>query len=318
MASRKQIITIGGGKGGVGKSIIAVNLSTGLAMAGKKVVLIDTDVGASNIHAMVGISNPTSGFHEFFSRDEADPQSFLLDTSIENLRILSIAGDIPGTSSLGPFFHHKILTLIVHAKADYIVLDLGPGAEHNTSDFFILGDKKVVVTTPEITSIMNTFSFIKAALFRKISKVFDTKPYLHALIDYSVNPNPTDEVNEVNQLMAKLKTIDPPAIHDVREITENFAPCLIVNRVRKKKDLQMANHLVKLTKKFLNLDLNKSGFMVENEKIRNSVDEMVPFFLKEPQSKPSEILSKIILNITGTDPSLINKDDGSLTSQSQP
>ena len=181
MSTEKKIFTVGGGKGGIGKSILSVNLAVATALAGNKVVLVDTDLGSSNVHALLGIRNPTSGFHDFFTQEELDPNAYLLDTVVDNLKILSCAGDLPGANNLSPFYHHKILTFIVHVKADYIFLDLAPGTNHYTADFFNLGDRKIVVTTPEITSVMNTFSFIKATLFRKLSAKFDSKPYRNKL-----------------------------------------------------------------------------------------------------------------------------------------
>ena len=68
MASQVNIITIGGGKGGIGKSVVTTNLAVGLALGGQRVVLVDTDYGASNLHALLGISNPERGFLDFFTQ----------------------------------------------------------------------------------------------------------------------------------------------------------------------------------------------------------------------------------------------------------
>ena len=61
-----NIIAVGGGKGGIGKSVICTNLAIGMALSGQKVVLVDTDFGASNLHALLGINNPLSGFQDLF------------------------------------------------------------------------------------------------------------------------------------------------------------------------------------------------------------------------------------------------------------
>ena len=69
MTSQINIIAVGGGKGGIGKSIVCTNLAIGMALSGQKVVLIDTDFGASNLHALLGINNPAHGFQDFFNED---------------------------------------------------------------------------------------------------------------------------------------------------------------------------------------------------------------------------------------------------------
>jgi flagellar biosynthesis protein FlhG len=55
----RRIIAIGGGKGGVGKSLIAANLAIYLSQLGKRVVLIDADLGGANLHTFVGVDRPT-------------------------------------------------------------------------------------------------------------------------------------------------------------------------------------------------------------------------------------------------------------------
>lgn len=314
MKSAKKIFTVGGGKGGIGKSILSVNLAAATALAGNTVVLVDTDLGSSNIHALLGVRHPKSGFHDFFTQEELDPNAYLLDTKIDNLKILSCAGDMPGITSLAPFFHHKILTFIVHVKADYVFLDLAPGSNHHTADFFNLGDRKIVVTTPEITSIMNSFGFLKATLFRKLSEKFDNKPYIRALIDYSMNPDPSEQINEIDEFKARLKTLHPPSVKVVEAITRDYKPCLVVNRVRKKRDLIMAENFITLTKKYLNIDVTMAGYIIESESVRNSVDEMVPFLFKDPESKPSEGLQDIIRGLTNTDTNLVKKNGNIIAS----
>ena len=314
MKSAKKIFTVGGGKGGIGKSILSVNLAAATALAGNTVVLVDTDLGSSNIHALLGVRHPKSGFHDFFTQEELDPNAYLLDTKIDNLKILSCAGDMPGITSLAPFFHHKILTFIVHVKADYVFLDLAPGSNHHTADFFNLGDRKIVVTTPEITSIMNSFGFLKATLFRKLSEKFDNKPYIRALIDYSMNPDPSEQINEIDEFKARLKTLHPPSIKVVEAITRDYKPCLVVNRVRKKRDLIMAENFITLTKKYLNIDVTMAGYIIESESVRSSVDEMVPFLFKDPESKPSEGLQDIIRGLTNTDTNLVKKNGNIIAS----
>ena len=73
--------------------------------------------------------------------------------------------------------------------------------------------------------------------------------------------------------------------------------------------------MVMLTKEYLNIDVNISGYLIESEKVRSSVDEMIPFLLKDPESKPSEGLQEIFRAITNTDTNLVNKDGNIVASQ---
>src|SRR4051812_8546463 len=81
-ATPKQIWAVGGGKGGVGKSLIAANISIALARAGKKVCAIDLDLGAANLHTCLGIEIPQVTLSDFFSRREPDIKNVLVPTPV--------------------------------------------------------------------------------------------------------------------------------------------------------------------------------------------------------------------------------------------
>ena len=100
MTSPINIIAVGGGKGGIGKSVVCTNLAAGMALSGQKVILMDTDFGASNLHALLGIGNPAHGFQDFFNDKINDPKTLLLDTGISNLKFVSGAGDNPGSANI--------------------------------------------------------------------------------------------------------------------------------------------------------------------------------------------------------------------------
>ena len=83
---------------------------------------------------------------------------------------------------------------------------------------------------------------------------------------------------------------------------------MVVNRVRSKKDLLTGDNLLKLVKKFLNLEANYLGYIIESDQVRDSVDEMVPFLIKDPQSTPSENLQQIISSLTNADLEFVKRD----------
>ena len=68
------------------------------------------------------------------------------------------------------------------------------------------------------------------------------------------------------------------------------------------------NNLVNLVKKYLAVELSYIGYIVESDRVRESVEDMVPFLIKNPQSKPSENLQRIIGTLTNTDLHLVKED----------
>ncbi|PIQ97618.1 MAG: hypothetical protein COV67_03220 [Nitrospinae bacterium CG11_big_fil_rev_8_21_14_0_20_56_8] len=308
MTVSSKIIAVGGGKGGIGKSIICTNLAVGMALSGQDVVLMDTDFGASNLHALLGISNPRHGFQDFFTSPLIDPRSLLIDTGIENLKFVSGAGDNPGSANIGPEQIQTIISFIHSLKADMVLLDMGPGTNYNVIDFFNIADQSVVLTTPEMTSVMKTFSFIRASLFRKFHKKFDGHPELQRMVDHS-NPGHADvETYTVDLLKDKLGKTAPDLVNAIEEEVRQYHPGLVVNRVRNRRDIQVGDNLIQLVQKYLGMEMEYLGYIIDSDRVRDSVDEMVPFLIKDPQSKPSENLQQIIGALTHSDLHLVKQD----------
>jgi len=84
-----HIIAIGGGKGGTGKSFITASLGVLLANQGKKVLLVDLDLGASNLHTLLGLKNPKSGLNEFLNKTARNLDHVIVPTIFQNLFFIS-------------------------------------------------------------------------------------------------------------------------------------------------------------------------------------------------------------------------------------
>ena len=308
MTSQVNIIAVGGGKGGIGKSVVCTNLAIGIALSGQKVVLMDTDFGASNLHAMLGINNPAHGFQDLFNENFPNKQSLLIDTGISNLKFVSGAGDNPGSANIDTDKVNTVISFIKSLEADTILLDLGPGTNFNVIDFFNISIQNVVLTTPEITSIMKTFSFIRSVLFRRISLAFQGNPEVQKLVDHSNPGNANFETYTTDLLREQFTKDFPDHLEQLNAIVKGFTPGLVVNRVRSKKDLLTGDNLLKLVKKFLKVEATYLGYIIESDRVRDSVDEMVPFLIKDPQSKPSENLQQIISSLTNADLEFVKRD----------
>lgn len=308
MTSEANIIAVGGGKGGIGKSIVCANLAIGMALSGQKAVIVDTDFGASNLHALLGINNPAHGFQDFFNDEIADKQSLLIDTGIGSLKFVSGAGDNPGSANIDSKKIKTVISFIKNLDADTVFLDLGPGTNYNVIDFFNISTQSVVLTTPEMTSVMKTFSFIRSALFRRISLAFQDNSQIQKMVDHS-NPHNADiETYTTGLLRNRFVGEFPDHLEQLNNIVKDFQPGLVVNRVRSKKDLMTGDNLLKLAKKFLDVEAVFLGYIIESDQVRESVEEMIPFLIKDPQSKPSENLQQIIGALTNTDLQFVKRD----------
>jgi len=158
----KKSIAIISGKGGVGKSNIAVNLA--LALGGRwnvPTALIDADLGLANADVLVGLEarltleNVFSG--ELSVRDILAPVS-------ENVWLVPGGSDIPELADMAPKRRRRLLSemLFLDDLVDVIVIDGGAGIHSSVLDFALAADAVVVVTTPEPTAIRDAYSMIKS------------------------------------------------------------------------------------------------------------------------------------------------------------
>ena len=167
----KRIYSFAGGKGGTGKTFIAASLGTLLALRGSKVLLIDLDLGGSNLHTYLAVSNPRKGLNEYVTKQIKDLNEAVVSTQIPNLFFISSANCSLQIANLYHLQKVKIIKAIKNLAYDYILLDLGAGTHFNILDFCLIATEGIFITTPEPTSIENTFRFIKAIYLRNLTQI---------------------------------------------------------------------------------------------------------------------------------------------------
>ena len=125
---RRQIWSIGGGKGGIGKSILTASLGWQLARMGKRVVLVDADLGGDNLHTCLGLSSPPFTMGDFIKRRVERIEDVLVDAGTPGLRLLSGASDFLGAANIKDPQKVRVLNRIRALDVDVVLLDLSlPG-----------------------------------------------------------------------------------------------------------------------------------------------------------------------------------------------
>ncbi len=204
-----MILSVAGGKGGVGKSIFSVALGTKLAMDGSSVALVDLDLGAANIHTYTGIIKKTRTIADFILKKVPSLEELLLETTQPNLKIVSGADFVPGMANPAHWMKLKIMRHVKALPADYVIIDLGAGVHFNTLDFFSMSDRGIVVTAPEPGAVMNAYSFIKSALFRRLQNIFRRDPDIGPVIDAETKKTGGEDRFTIEMLTEKVRTLSP-------------------------------------------------------------------------------------------------------------
>ena len=169
-----RIIPVASGKGGVGKSLLSANLGVAFAQAGQRVVLVDLDLGASNLHLVLGHQAPKTGIGTFLNDVKSDFSRVIADTDVRGLRFIPGDTEIPGTANLKAS-QRKALgkrLLALEADTDILILDLGAGTHQSILDFFLLSGQGIIVSAPAVTAVLNAYVFLKNTVFRLMYTVF--------------------------------------------------------------------------------------------------------------------------------------------------
>ena len=155
-------IAIASGKGGVGKTTIAVNLSLSLALQNKDTLLLDADLGMANSHILLGI-NPKLSLEDFISgKSKLDD---VIASTKEKLKFVSGGNALNNLLNLSDLERHKIIQSFdnLSKKPDFMFVDIGAGAEASSMSFMAAANKVLIVLTGEPTSFIDAYSLIKVA-----------------------------------------------------------------------------------------------------------------------------------------------------------
>ncbi|SRR5258706_10750942 len=157
---RASVIAITSGKGGVGKSNVAVNLSIKLASAGKNVVLLDADLGLANADVLCNIDLPFNLSHVIARKKELHE---VMVTGPGGFKLIGGASGLARMADLTDFDRRRIVEALgaVEYSADSIIIDTGAGISPNVLSFTRAADQVLVVTTPEPTAITDAYAVIK-------------------------------------------------------------------------------------------------------------------------------------------------------------
>ena len=291
------ILAIGGGKGGVGKSMLSSNLAVKYAQSGIRTILIDLDMGAANTHTIFGMRQAPRGLGDFLREKKKPLNEFLVKTQIKQLQIIPGSGFIPEIANLEHHHKVKMMNQIKELDADLILLDLGAGSSHHILDFFTLSHGSIVVTTPEPTAIVNAYEFLKNLIYRILFRMFKSQPEILNIVRKSTIANNSFNISNIPQLIQYLKKKNQWIGKNVEEVLQDLNFYFILNQARKTQDTQLGIKFNSICKKFLNLDVQFSGMVFHNSEVNMSILKMQPISLAFPDSVTSKTIQSLASQI---------------------
>ncbi len=289
-----RIIPIASGKGGVGKSLVAANLSIALAQAGKRVALADLDLGASNLHLILGFDSRKPGLGAYLSNSRLGFKSVCHETEYKNLHFIPGDSEIPGLANISARQKTQLAKQLLSLEDyDYLILDLGAGTGANILDFFLLSGRGIVVTSPSLTATLNAYLFLKNAIFRLMWDSFKPKTNARALLESLRKDGASLQRAYIPEILGRVKEVDPASRSAFDMRMSKLSPRLVLNMLEDPKDAEKAQKVRRSCREYLGMDLEHLGIIYRDELQDIALSSRIPILKYKPQSLLSQAIYRI-------------------------
>jgi flagellar biosynthesis protein FlhG len=274
MIEGKKIIAVGGGKGGVGKSVVACNLAVGFAREGTDVVLVDADLGAPNLHTLMGIERPRGSLGDLLSNSKLHLVDVLTETSVPGLRMACGAAPILGVANPEFTKKQRLINEISKIDAEILVVDIGAGVSYNVIDFFNAADIRLVVVTPQITSMHNAYGFVKSSLHRLLQRSIAGRQGYKELFS---GGGWSEE--KMDKLLQRVASFDPRYLSVFEPLIDSYSVHLMGNMLENRRETNVMWAMRRMVRDFLMVDCQVIGGLQRTARVQASVNRRQPFML---------------------------------------
>lgn len=195
--SRCRVLAVTSGKGGVGKTNVAVNLAIALSRKGLRVLLMDADLGLANVDVILGMI-PQYNLMHVLQGLKTLPE--IVIDGPEKLKLIAAgSGGIQDLANLNEIQREDLLQGLaeIQNESDVVVIDTGAGLHRNVLAFALAADEAIIVTTPEPTAMMDAYGMIKVIhLERK-------DPLIRLIVNMAGSAAEAEEAGKKLVLLAK-------------------------------------------------------------------------------------------------------------------
>ena len=287
-ALEPQVVAVGGGKGGVGKSLLAANLGIFLATLGKKVVVVDVALGTPNLHLFCGVPRPSRTLAEAVAHN-APLAELAVSTPVPGMRLIAGASDPAWIADAEVAVVQDLLLQARALPCDWVVLDLGPGMSAGVLELFLGADVGVVAAVADPTSVELMHRFVRAAFVHRLRQLG-----LGELALRAASPRPRDGgiVGPLDLYLAAVESGDAYVEH-LRAAILGFAPHLVINAARSKHDMELGRAIASAARRRLGVPMSYLGHLEYDEAVWASTRRRRPLLVEHPEARITKCIEKV-------------------------
>jgi flagellar biosynthesis protein FlhG len=283
----RHVIAVGGGRGGVGKSVLSTNLGVYLAQLGRRVLLVDADPAGAELHTLLGVDFKQERQTEATSEDDLTP----IATPVPGLLLLPQLYTAGSTVPIRPGRKPRWARRLRHLEVDYVLLDLGAGTAPATLDLFLGADTGICVTTPEPPSVEATYRFARALFQRQIRRTLIKDRFRMRLVERAqADLPPLPAPQELVRAIARYDVaVGGSAAHELSKLQLR----LVVNGVRLRSDSDLGPAMCDMAARHLGVSFDYVGHVEQDDSVWLSVVRRRPALIDSPTSKSARNLERI-------------------------
>ena len=302
-----QVVAIAGGKGGVGKSLIAANVGIFLATLGKRVVLVDGALGAPNLHIFAGVPRPMRSLSEALGAtgdvlSEGGPAlaDLAVATHVPGVRLIAGMFDPAGTADLSVEAVRALAAQLRALPAEWVVVDLGPGLGAATLELFLAADIQILAAVPDPTSIELMHRFVKAAFLSRLAR----RGLGHLAASQALGPARELEGGAPSPLEIYLAAVEDqaPEVEELRAAILGFAPHLVINAARSKSDMELGRAVASAARRRLGVPIRYLGHLEYDEAVWASTRRRRPLLIEHPETRIAKCFERVARGLLAVRP----------------
>jgi flagellar biosynthesis protein FlhG len=297
---QNSIITVGGGKGGTGKSFLAAALAIEAGTRSGSAVAIDADLGGPNLHTLLRVRENGKDLGDFFRNKAPRLEDVQTATEYPGVRLIKGSENALFLANLHQAKKLKLIRQIRGLQAQNVIVDLGTGSAFNTLDIFVIGRPGIVVVTPEPTSVENTYYFLKSCAAR-ILKLY-IKYFKIPGLDEKIAGELENGAGTLRSILASLASTDSASGRILQAALNNFRPCLVINKARGDKDDLLGRSIVDVVRRYFMIEIGLLGTLPYDERVLWSLKKHVPFTLEYPESEVSLRIRDMVTKLAKLQP----------------
>jgi flagellar biosynthesis protein FlhG len=257
-----RLLAVGGGKGGVGKSILSANLASKLAQSGYRVLVVDLDLGCANLHTHFGIPKPKFTLANFILFGDRSFAEMITPTTVAGVALIAGGQEAAWGRHLarGPETLMALWDSLLRSQqqfnVDFVIMDLGAGTQRHTMDFFSAASLGIATVLPEPTSIENAYVFLKTHLWHLVDHV-------------AIRTQQQDAASDLRLLLTKIGSdgsgkgyLDafrqlaqgyPTYINDVLAAMRSRNLGIVINQTRSQADIEIGGSMELICRRYFGL-----------------------------------------------------------------